>query len=270
MILETALPSSVRISSNKEAFESLLFEKAVLRDGFENYGENIQVPVFITKLNGNSQSFIAKVREDFRLNSNNMLMYSGFHILKKSPEHLAQVPKNIISEDGEIDVILAGQVPEIRQLKSTKRMILYTAIKRLVDLKNQIPAIADLTAHEIFCYAVLDSDKLMNVLNHADYNKTPPKCVIVDSAQSSLNPCSVLRLLFLHLLAFDIVIASYKSHQSIEDCLPQEFYDIIVYEEGKTNYAVTKDKKPLLPIFLWTGFALIIVYVVLHWGIGIL
>ncbi len=270
MIIENSIPSSIRISTKKEDFENLLFEKATLREGFHADNQEIQVPVFISKLNNNSQEFVSKIREDYRLRPNNMVMFSGFHILKNEAKNNETIAKNVITEDGEVDVILAGQIDEIRELKPAKRKILYLAIKKIVATKADIEAIAELSAYEIFNYAVLENDKVLNVFNNADFNNTPPKCVVVDSGKSTLNQCAVLRLLLMHVLAFDIVVSSYKSHTSIEDYFPEDYYDVYYYEEVKKDYAVTKDKKSILPFVLWAGFALIIAYVVLHWGLSII
>ncbi len=270
MIIENSIPSSIRISTNKEDFESQLFVKAPLREGFQEHKDEIQIPVFISKLNNNSQEFISKIREDFRLRPNNTLMFSGFHILKNEPKSYERIPKNVISEDGEVDVILAGQIDEIRALTPAKREILYLAIKKIVATKNDIEAIAELSALDIFSYAILENEKVLTVFNNADFKNIPPKCVVVDSGKSILNPCAVFRLLLMHVLAFDIVVSSYKSHTSIEDYFPENYYDVYYYEEEKKNYAVTKDKKPVLPFVLWGGFALIIAYVVLHWGLSII
>ncbi len=270
MNVENCIPSSVRISTSKEDFEYQLFERATERNGFEENGDLVQVPVFISKLNQRSQDFISKVREDYRLNPNNMLMFSGFHILKNDNVDYEKIPSSVITDDGQVDVILAGQVDEIKGLKPDKRRILYAAIKKIVDSKGDIDEIANLSAHEVFLYAVSKNEKVLSVFNQANFNNTPPKCVVIDSGKSSLNPASVLRLLLMHTLAFDIVIASYKSHTSIEDYFPENYYDVYTYDGEKKNYAITKDKKPILPIFLWGGFALIIVYVVLHWGLSII
>ncbi len=270
MVSESVIPSSLRISASKNDFEALLFQDSSEREGFQRDGDSVQIPVFISKLNGGAQDFIARVREHFRLYPSKSLMFSGFHVLKKLDSYEGKISNSVISEDGEIDVVLAGQMDEIRQLKSNKRRILYSVIKSIVTTKGDIEAIADLSAFDVFLSAVMENEKILSIFNNDDYDDTPPKCVIIDSAKSTLNAISLVRLLLMHRLGFDIVVASYKSNNSIEDYFPEDFYDIYQYEEVKKNYAVTKEKKSILPILLWGGFALIIIYVVLHWGLSII
>ncbi len=270
MIPENSIPSSVRISAERKDFEDLLFEESSMREGFKSDGNSVQIPVFISKLNGGSQDYIARIRETFRLNPSRSVMFSGFHALKRLDSYEGKISRSVISENGDIDVVLAGQIDEIKELSPDKRPILYSAIKSIVMIKNEIEGLADLSAYDIFLASVMENEKVLNVFNNTDYNYTPAKCLIIDSAKSSLNSSSIVRILLMHRLAFDIIIASYKSNRSIEEWFPEDFYDVYQYEEVRKDYAVTKEKKSILPFLLWGGFALIIIYIVLHWGLSII
>ncbi len=262
--------SAVKISLEKEKFESLLFEPLDKRPDFENSEKDIKIPVFIAKLNNKSQNFVAKIRERYRLNTDKIIMYSGFHILKKEPSNTSSVSPTIISEDGEVDVMRFGQLAEIKKIKPEKRQLLCQAINKIVSNKSEIELLKNLSAFEIFSFAILENDKILNMFSEYDYSQTPLKCIIVDSSNSVLNACSLVRLLLMHLLAFDIVVASYKGHSSIEDCLPEHYYDVYEYADIPNDYKVTKEKKSFIPILLWGLFAALIAYVVLHWGLSII
>ncbi len=270
MNIDERVPSAIKLTCKREDFESYLFKSASERPDYVLNDSVFQVPVFITKLNKNSQSFIAKVREVFRLKADKMLMFSGFHILKKEPSIDDRVSQSIISDDGEIDTMRLGQLDEIKSLRPSKRKALCMAIEKIVKNKNDIDFLKDTNAFDIFSYSVFDNEKILNVFANSDYKETPPKCIVVDSGKSELNPCALVRILLMHLLAFDIIVSSYKSHSSIEDCLPKDYYDVYVYDDIPKDYNVTKEKKKVLPVFLWIVFAALVAYVVLHWGLKIL
>lgn len=265
--LDNRLPSSIRISTTKEEFIAYLFEKAYLRPNFLLNENQLEIPVFFTKADKNSESFISDIRERFRLDPHRFLMFSGFHILKRCSVDANSLDAGVIDDDGIVNSALCNQIDEIAKLKPKKRFHFFDAITRIVRNKSSYPVFENVSAGDIFAYCVFDNAGILKAFNESHYEDIPPKVIVVDTNKSTLNPCAVCRLLLAHYLCFDIVVASYKNYSSIENYFPEDSYDVHYFEGKKKDLELSKENKSLLVPALWLLFALFIVYVVLHWGL---
>ncbi len=265
--LDDRTPTPVRISTTKEEFLLYFFEKTYLRPSFLLNQDTLELPVFFVKADKNSQDFISDVREEYRLYPNKFLMLSGFHMIKREPTAIGLIPESVILPDGSINVMVADSIDKLATLKPRKREVLYGAIESIIRHKENMHILADVSPLEIFAACVKENDKVLRMFNESHYEDTPPKCVVVDAHKSELNYCAIVRLLLMHMLAFDIVVASYKSYSSIENHFPPGSYDVHYFEGSEKEYFQSSDKKNITPFLIWGLFGAVILYVILHWGI---
>lgn len=265
--LDERMPSSIRISTTKEEFIAYLFEKAYMRPNFVLNEHQLEIPVFFTKADKNSESFISDVRERYRLAPNKYLMLSGFHILKRCSYDYYRLDDAIIDEAGIVNTAICNQIDEVSKLKPKKRFHFFDAIAQIVRNKAAYPELAGVSAKELLCYCIYDNNNMLRAFNESHYDDIPPKVIVVDTNKSTLNACAVCRLLLAHYLCFDIVVASYKNYSSIENYFPEDTYDVHYFEGKKKDFELSKEKKSLLIPALWVIFGLFLIYVVLHWGL---
>lgn len=265
--LDDRIPSAIRISTTKEEFVLYLFEKSYLRPNFLLNEDDLEIPVFFVKADKDSRDFISDIREKHRLNPHSFMMLAGFHILKRKPSPSKMLDSSVIDENERVVSSIASQMDEIAMLKPKKRKAFINAVENIIKYRNEIPGLKGASPMDIFMSAVVDNEKVIKMFNESHYEDTPPKCIIVDTNKSELNTSAIVRLLMMHMLAFDIVIASYKSYSSIENYFPETSYDVHYFDANDKNYDVTKEKPKLLLPFVWIAFGAVIIYIVLHWGL---
>lgn len=249
--LDERVPSSLRLASTKEEFISFLFERPNLRPGFVLNEKELKIPVFISKADKNSQKFISDMREKSRSHKNETLVLNGFHIIKRVPINNSNVPENSINKDGTLNREVAKTIHEISFLKPMKRETFLNAVELIIRNKKEFHILEETSSYDILCYSVCENDKIIKIFNKSHYEISPPKLVIIDTNISDLNPCSVVRLLLVHNLAFDLVVASYKSYSSIENYFPEGLYDVHFFEEQcDNNYEVSIKRKQKIKISL--------------------
>lgn len=265
--LDNRIPTAIRLSTTKEEFLLYLFENSYMRPNFLLNEDRLEIPVFFVKADKNSQDFISDIRERYRIDPGKMLMLSGFHILKREPADIGSIPDSVINSNGTINTAIANQLDEIAKIKPKKREVLYRSVESILSYKNENPLLVEISDKEIFAYCFKENEKVLKMFNESHYEDTPPKCVITDTNKSELNPCSIVRLLLMHMLSFDIIVASYKSYSSIENYFPDNSYDVHYFEGSEQDFSPLAPKKNLYPLLLWFLFGAVIIYSVLHWGI---
>lgn len=229
-----------------EDIETYWAEDAKFRPGFKIEGLTVNVPSFMTKING-AYSDIGKYKKliDFTKNAKLTLFKEGVFLIDKSytKEEMYSLMFTIDEDELNYEKIKAHKLYRLNKLNIDVQHYLLKKINDFLKLyKNEVDMkdILDLIATILTL-----SDDYLNLIENFDFPFKIPKLVIYIHDRSSFDKRTGLFINYLNTVGFDIIIYSPIGSNSIEEHMYSIPLNVITLDEMNFDleYSKLKDIK---------------------------
>lgn len=218
--------NTIRLSTTSDELALYLYESAYIRPEFKVEGNVVQIPCFFVKIEGDVNRYLESAK-DFASKHNKLAsVTTGYHMLERRGV-LTGLPKEMIS-GGRVNVEEGMNVEKLSFLKPEKRKNYLNAVNKVLEWIDMgiVERPENTESNEELIEIFLNNNqKIVEMFHEYDYQETPPKYIINVAQRRKPNVLAVYRMLLMHALGFDIVIASDKGYSGIENYLKPVYYD---------------------------------------------
>ncbi len=216
----------IRLETTFDEAMLLLFEKSIVRPGFQVNEDSIDYPCLFFKVDGAVDNLVKLAHEWRAAHTKTTLLYSNFHMIGRAPQPAAlQAVEQTISD--------INNVETISFLAQFKKDLLNDALKNTIAWAKDCAI--ELSETEIKAACLYESQMIIDVFHQAKPEQSNAKCFINSAQKNEINHYAAVRLLFMHALGFDVVIISKNSYASIENIISANYYDL---------HTLAQDEKP--------------------------
>ncbi len=235
----------VRLQTTYEEALLLLFENSIVRPGFKVEADSIDYPCLFFKVNGAVDQLLQKAHAWRANHGKTTLMYSNFYLIGRAPQTSAlQKARQTGADITKIDSLTFLSANKQKQLSAAYQQTLAWAKQSGITLSND----------EICATCLHDSAMIIDALHNVVAQQSNAKCFINIVQKSKISQYAAVRILFMHALAFDVVITSKNNYATIESVIADDLYDL----HTVTAETTTKTKKrPNIWLALAIGGALL-------------
>ncbi len=219
-------PKPIRMSSTITEFISYFFEPASIREGYVVNENQYLVPVFITKIDGDSSELLSIIRDKHTNNKDVIDIITGYHFLKRPVFCSDNFDDDKIFDNKKLNRSYISNIDFISSLCKAKRNLLFNAIETIIEYKKDIEILSNIDNKDIVKASIFQNDRLFKMYCKSDLELTPSKLVILDTDRTDLNWQAIVRFMLYHYLCFDILVLSKHSYSCIENYLPKFYYDL--------------------------------------------
>lgn len=240
-ILEKCHQRAIRIASSYEEFLAWWDVDAYIREGFEVDNHLVTVPCFFTLVSEvKSTKDFSELRIEEQTNIEKGIVYfSSFYMLERQvpTDNLNSLDQLWSTREAFVEKIISLKLKTIDRLQPDRQKAFILAALATVEFWMQIAPshLQDLSQVELFMQLIHSPERIIEMFAERDYQKTPPKCIVYHRQKKSTNALAVLRLLFIHFLAFDILIMTNGQQGSIHPYLDSAFFDQHRFQSTSIN-----------------------------------
>ncbi len=207
----------IRLETTYDEAMLLLFEKSVVRPGFQITEQTVDYPCLFFKVDGNVDDLVKKAHSWRAENVKTTLLYSNFHMIGRAPQ-----PSAIQSAQNQVED--ANQIVSLGFLSQSKKAQLNDAFQNTVKWVKD--SNIDLSETDMRAICLYDSKMVIDAFQQVKPENSNAKCFINSAQKNEVNNYAAVRLLFMHALGFDVVIISKNSYASIENKINDKFFDL--------------------------------------------
>ncbi len=220
----------VRLQTTYEEALLLLFENSIVRPGFKVEEGSVDYPCLFFKVNGAVDWLLQKAHAWRASHGKTTLLYSNFYLIGRAPQTSALQNAQQYGAD-------VSKIDSLSFLSANKQKQLGTAYQQTLEWAKQSGI--TLSTDEICATCLYDSTMIIDALHNVVAQQSNAKCFINIVQKSKISQYAAVRILFMHALAFDVVITSKNNYATIESLIADELYDLHI----ATAEATTKTKK---------------------------
>lgn len=226
-ILNSSLPKALRLSSSFEEWRAWWPEPAYIRPGFLVAEDQVYIPCFLALISRVKETRIRDLIgfEPQTSKGQGLVYFNSFHMLSRFVPHENQPLEIEINTPDFLTLAMAMSFKPLDGLNPNKRRAYFEAIAQVIRLWPQIQPKSNLSAQQVFYQLIYGCDRIQEIFGLSIYQDQVVKCVIRHQQKDKADELAALRILLMHFLCFDIVILMSDAQASIEDYLPEAFYD---------------------------------------------
>ncbi len=207
----------IRLETTYDEAMLLLFEKSIVRPGFNIAEQTIDYPCLFFKVDGAVDELVKKAHAWRAENVKTTLLYSNFHMIGRAPQPSAL--QNLAQQGADVN-----QIESLSFLSQSKKEQLNDACQNTIAWAKE--SNIDLSETDIRAICLYDSKMVIDAFHQAKPEASNAKCFINSAQKNEVNNYAAIRLLLMHALGFDVVIISKNNYASIENKINCEFFDL--------------------------------------------
>lgn len=244
---ENASFKPVLLKTTYDELRLLWNEEARIRSGFEIKGGRVKIPNILCKVSGTEEDISEYVCDfDLFTKSHDTIFYDGVPFYKKNySSGNWYLLSSVIGKDGLVDSkkLKAHTLYKYSHLKTSlqdniceKLNLMFSSgilnLQMTTEMKLQI----------ILVVLNLEED-ILNLLQNHDYPFFIPKIVVYDNSSTMFEVEDAILLVFLHLMAFDILILTPSGYNNIESHIGGSFIQTHKLEKLRFDLDIESSRK---------------------------
>lgn len=252
----------VRIEGTVDDVLLLAQANAYVRPNFNVDEQKVEVPCLMAKLNGDIDGIYLDMKTLKTEHPELIEVYQGFALMAKPPKKtpLRKRPQWFSEENGiDLELALKADIPSLEILRPAYKKNYLRAVNRVLKVIRSDDFLSEKpTGREVLETLLFNSNKIIKMYHHFDYQYMNPKLVIYDTKRPTVTTFAVLRMLMMHALGFDVFVLSESGYSSTENYLSKEICPNHYLTKRERAYSKTlKQREKAMKYFAYIVLALI-------------
>ncbi len=215
-IIDDRVIMPIRLQTTYQEAQLLLFEKSTVRPAFKINDDGVDYPCLFFKVNGAVDELVGRAHDWRAAHNKTTLLYSNFYLIGRAPQSGAQQAAKEGADVFAIDGLSYLSNGKKKQLAAAYQNTLKWATESGITLSEQ----------DICATCLYDSAMIIDAFHNVNPLLSNAKCFINVSEKAKISEYAAVRLLFMHALAFDVVVTSKRNYATIENVIAERFYDL--------------------------------------------